>query len=565
MSVPRSSERNPATMSRSGPVDVLIVGAGPTGLTLAAQLRSFGISFRIIDRNLDRAHESRALAVQARSLELLQSLGLGETLVQRGNKSARLMIHFENAPPVQTNLGEFAATDTRFPFILFVSQAKTEAVLGDHLAAAGVAIERGVELIDFAEDREGMECVLRTAEGHEERVLARYIAGCDGAHSTVRKRAAISFQGDAYRHDFVLGDVEVDGPIPPDTLHSFAGRSGVAMFFPLRSPRTWRVIAMAGAGLHVEREHGAPEGSLSSALSLQELQATVDRATGGGLRLRDPAWLAHFRLHHRQAEHYRAGRVFLAGDAAHIHSPVGGQGMNTGIQDAWNLGWKLALVSQGRAKPHLLDSYEAERWPIGRFLLRYTDRVFGIFVRAMSDSALAAWVRRNVAARVLPRLLASSGVRASAFRFVSELGIHFRWSKLVAEGTPQLAAGPRAGERLPDARLVYNGTLAYLQAALSGPFLNLLLCGPPNRWDGSKVAALAARFTSLLKVHYVAKDESPGILVDTSGDALARLGLRSDAELAQYLVRPDGYIGFRCAGSDLAQLTAWLDDWFLAA
>jgi 2-polyprenyl-6-methoxyphenol hydroxylase-like FAD-dependent oxidoreductase len=546
------------------PLDVLIVGAGPTGLTLAAQLRSFGISFRIIDRNPERTHESRALAVQARSLEVLQSLGLGEMLVERGKASARLTIHFENALPVQTTLGEFAASDTRFPFILFVSQAETEAVLGDHLAVAGVVIERGVELIDFAAVGDAMDCVLRAADGQEERVLARFVAGCDGAHSTVRKRATISFQGDAYRHDFLLGDVEVDGPITSNTLHAFAGRSGVAVFFPLRSPRTWRVIAMAGAARHIERERGAPEESLSSALSLQELQATADRATGGQLRLRDPAWLARFRLHHRQAEHYRAGRVFLVGDAAHIHSPVGGQGMNTGIQDAWNLGWKLALVVQGRANPFLLDSYEAERWPVGRFLLRYTDRLFGIFVRAMSAGAMAAWIRRNVAARVLPRVLASSRLRASAFRFVSELGIHYRDSKLVTEGVPQLTVGPRAGERLPDAKLVCAGTIVHLQAALSGRFLNLLLCGPPDRWDGPKVAALGARYASLLNIHYLAKDESPGILVDASGDALARLGLRRDAELAQYLVRPDGYIGFRCAGSDLAPLTTYLERWLFA-
>jgi hypothetical protein len=185
-----------------------------------------------------------------------------------------------------------------------------------------------------------------------------------------------------------------------------------------------------------------------------------------------------------------------------------------------------------------------------------------VFVRAMSDSALAAWIRRNVVARVLPRVLASRRLRASAFHFVSELGIHYRESKQVTEGAPRLATGPRAGERLPDAKLVCDGTLVYLQAALSARFLSLLLCGPPDRWDGRTVAALGARYASLLEVHYLAKNESPGILVDSSGDALARLGLRREAESAQYLVRPDGYIGFRCAGSDLAQLTAYLEHWF---
>src|SRR5262245_22222982 len=204
---------------------ILIVGAGPTGLALAAQLASFGVAFRIIDRALDQARESRALAVQARTLELLQAVGLADALVERGNPSARLILHFASERRAEVNLGGFAAADTRFPFILFVSQAETEAVLATYLASRGVAIEHGVELVDMSIDNNGVDAVLRRPDGIEERVRARYVVGCDGAHSTVRKQTGIPFEGDAYLQDFMLADVEAD-PRPGKTLelnalHSF--------------------------------------------------------------------------------------------------------------------------------------------------------------------------------------------------------------------------------------------------------------------------------------------------------------------------------------------------------
>jgi 2-polyprenyl-6-methoxyphenol hydroxylase-like FAD-dependent oxidoreductase len=538
-------------------VDVLVVGAGPTGLTLAAQLHSFGGRFRIVDRLLDRVHESRALAVQARTLEVLQDLGLGDRLVQHGRTSTRLAIHMEDRV-AQVQLGEFGAADTRYPFILFVSQATTEALFGEYLAAAGVVVERGVELAGFQASDAGVRCTLRHGDGRQEQVHARYLVGCDGAHSAVRKGAGIPFQGSAYLEEFVLGDVEVDGPLQPGTLHSFAGKRGVSMFFPLGSPATWRIIAMTPGPAR-----SAPDAPFTSTLSLEELQEIVDGATGGVLRLRDPAWLTRFRLHHRQTEHYRAGRVFLAGDAAHIHSPVGAQGMNTGIQDAWNLGWKLALVAAGRAAPELLDSYEAERWPVGRELLRTTDRVFSLFTRAMAPNTAARWFRRNVVARVIPRVFAARRLRSFAFRFVSELRIGYRRSPAVTEGEPKLRRGPKAGDRLPDARITRDGKSTFLQQELTGPRLHLLLCGEPGTWDPSRLAELASRYQELLTVHRLTgQATAEGMLVDDRGEALERLGVNG---AAQYLVRPDGHIGYRCAGSDLGGVSAYLARWFPGA
>lgn len=510
-------------------IDVLIVGAGPTGLVLAAQLQRFGVRFRLVDSAPTGVHESRALAVQARSLEILQTLGIAQALVDQGNRSARLMLHFDAGKAATVELGGFGRDDTRFPFILFVSQAQTEALLGEHVVAHGTPIERGVRFVACTTEGGVVQATLRRDDGSEERVHARYLVGCDGAHSSVRKATGIPFEGDAYLQAFVLGDIEVEGPLQPDTLHAFPGAGGIALLLPLRSPATWRVIATSAA---LARESARPAGDIStSALSLAELQATVDVSTGGTLRLAQPAWLAKFHLHHRQAQRYRAGPIFLAGDAAHVHSPVGAQGMNTGIQDAWNLGWKLALVGTGAADAGLLDSYERERWPVGRLLLRSTDRAFTMFLRSMSTSGFATLVRRHVVPHVVPAVLRSTRLRKAAFHFISQLGVRYRNSPAVEEGRPLLRAGPKAGDRLPDLKLVLDGTPLFLHDLVAAPCLHLLLCGPAD-WDEQQVEALCHRFPQLLKVH--------------------RLPLLAAGEgQAHYLVRPDGHIGYRCAGTDL--------------
>ena len=549
----------PSSTLRVETPDVLIVGAGPTGLVLAAQLRMFGVRFRIIDRLPVRTNESRALGVQARTLELLQQLGLGESLASRGNTSTEVVMHLESRQVGRLNLGAGGATDTRFPFILFVSQAETEAVLNDHLLSGGLSVERGVELTAFESADDGVRCALRTADGELERITTRYLVGCDGAHSAVRKGAGIPFEGGSYPQEFVLGDVEADG-LESGAINSFAG-NGVAMFFPLGRPTTWRVIAMSAADARSGAVHAPSQGDNTEdtrALSLDDLQAIVDPPTGGRVRVRDPVWLTRFRLHHRQTARYRLGRVFLAGDAAHVHSPVGAQGMNTGIQDAWNLGWKLAFVVRGQAPPGLLDTYEAERWPVGQFLLRYTDRIFATFTRAVSQGSIARWVRRVVMPRVMPLALRSTRLRKAAFRFVSELDIRYRKSPAVREGSPRLRRGLRAGDRLPDALVRQEGRDIWLQEAVGGAHYALLLCGDTERWDEGRVAALRGRFKDTLQVYRLARRPSQASLVDTSGHALSLLGV-DDA--AQYLVRPDGYVAYRCAGHDLQGAESFLSEW----
>jgi 2-polyprenyl-6-methoxyphenol hydroxylase-like FAD-dependent oxidoreductase len=525
------------------PVDVLVVGAGPTGLALATQLQRFGTRFRLIDRALDRVHESRALAIQPRTLEVLDAIGLADTLVHRGNPAFQLAMHGPNRT-ARAPLFDIGLEDTRYPFLLFLSQADTEAVLGDHLAERGATIERGVELSGLDLGPDHATCTLVHGGDRTERLDARYVVGCDGAHSSVRHLAGIGFIGAAYPQTFVLADLEADG-LDPGAAHVYLASRGILFFFPLGRPASWRLLAMwPGAA-------GEP-GTERPGLDL--LQALADPHTGGAIRLHDPVWSAWFRLHHRHATRYRRGRVFLAGDAAHIHSPAGAQGMNTGIQDAWNLGWKLALG--GTAHPHLLDTYEAERRPVGRDVLRFTDRAFAI---ATSDRPLIRTIRTRLAPELVRLALRSQRGRALAFRTLSQLAVSYRMSPVSQEGQPRLRRGPRAGARLPDAPVTADhGEPTTLHRALSAPSFHLLLSGPPTAWSAA-CPAIDARHAACIRTHHLVREPATGALHDASGAAHARLGLR--AATAHHLVRPDGHIAYRAAGTNVEGLNAYLSRW----
>ena len=526
-------------------LDVMIVGAGPTGLTLAAQLQAFGATFRIVDRQPDRVQESRALAVQPRTMEVLRGLGVAQELVARGNDAVQVHVH-AGGRVVPVRLFGLGLDDTAYPFLLFVSQAETEQVLNDHLAARGVPVERGVESAGFQAGQDAVSCTLRHRDGRTEQVHARYLVGCDGAHSTVRQGAGIPFVGAAYPQTFALADLEVDG-LGRDTVHAFLGQVGILFFFPLGRPASWRML-----GMHPTRRGQPP----LARPSLEELQALADAFTGGGLRLHDPAWLTYFRLQHRHASRYRAGRVFVAGDAAHVHSPAGAQGMNTGIQDAWNLGWKLALVTRGVASEALLDSYDTERRPVGRFVIRFTDRAFSI---STSTSPILRAIRRLLVPRVLPLALRFESALAYGVRTISQLDVSYRHSPAVEEGRPTPPRGPKAGDRLPDARIIHEGQVCWVGEALAGPRFHLLLCGSPGSWDTNRLTAVRSRYAAdILAVHHLTREAAPGVLYDLNEQAFRRLGV---TDTAHFLVRPDGHIGYRADGTDLDGLHGYLDRW----
>ncbi|WP_345012693.1 FAD-dependent monooxygenase [Streptomyces shaanxiensis] len=502
----------------TAPLDVLVVGAGPTGLALAAQLRAYGAGFRIVDRSLDRVRESRALGIQPRTLEALAGFGVTDALVARGNPAMRLHLHLTRRT-VSLPLFDIGLPDTPYPFLLFLAQAETENVLGEHLAARDVAVERGTELIALEQQGPHVVCRLRGRDGTEETVTARYVVGCDGAHSTVRDRAGIDFEGYAYPHTYLLADLDVDG-LESGAVHSFMTGGGMLFFFPLGSPAPWRLLAV--------RPSDAPDGKVTLPL----LQGIADRYGAQGLVLRDPVWMTDFRLHNRGAARYRSGSCFLAGDAAHIHSPAGAQGMNTGIQDALNLGWKLALVCRGAAPRELLETYGTERSPVGREVRRFTDRAFTI---GTSPHPVLRFARSQLVPRLAPLVMRARAPRAWVFRTVSELGIHYRRSPASTTGPRQPRRGPRAGDRLPDRP---QG----LQARTAAPGWHLLLTGPPHLWPDRRLAPVLAGREDLITVH--------------------RLGDRSPwPGVAQALVRPDGHLGYVAGGAEPEGLRDYVARW----
>ncbi|MFF4508831.1 FAD-dependent monooxygenase [Streptomyces sp. NPDC001401] len=505
----------------AAPLDVLVVGAGPTGLALAAQLRAYGASFRIVDRSVDRVRESRALAIQPRTLEALAPFGVTDELIGRGNPAMQVRMHLPRRV-VQLPLFDIGLTDTAYPFLLFLSQAETESVLSEHLLDQGVEAERGTELVRLERTGSSVTCRLRHGDGTEEAVAATYVVGCDGAHSTVRDQAGIGFEGYAYPQTFLLADLEVDG-LEPGAVHTYMSGDGVLFFFPLGSPATWRLLTM--------RPPDAPDTQVTLGL----LQEITDRYADDRPALRDPVWMTDFRLHNRGAAHYRSGPFFLAGDAAHIHSPAGAQGMNTGIQDALNLGWKLALISRGRASEEWLETYEAERAPVGRRVLRFTDRAFTI---GTSGNPVIRFARTRLAPRLAPLALRATGPRGLVFRTVSELGIHYRHSLATSAGPRSPRRGPRAGDRLPD---LPRG----LQARTSGPGRHLLLSGPPALWGDEHLVSLLKGRDDLIDVHRLG-DDSPWTVATHA------------------LVRPDGYLGYVARGTHLEGLRSYLDRWLPA-
>jgi 2-polyprenyl-6-methoxyphenol hydroxylase-like FAD-dependent oxidoreductase len=516
------------TARPADPVDVLVVGAGPTGLALAAQLAAFGASVRVVDRRTMPGRESRALVVQPRTLEVLRPIGVTQALLDRGDQAARAQLHLEGRD-VTVPLFDFGVDDTSYPFLLVLRQAEVEATLTAHLATRGL-------LLSYRSDETGVVGALRHPSGRTALVRARYLVGCDGAASTVSRQAGVAFKGGNYRSSVLLADIDVHGnlDLAGQAAHGFVGPDGVLILLAAGEHARWRLLVV-----QANRSGGAAQPAADN------LRAAVEVLSGGRVRARRVAWTMQVRLQHRLAASFRAGRVFLAGDAAHVHSPAGAQGMNSGIQDACNLGWKLALVTQGLASEALLDTYDAERRPVARAVLALTRLLFWV---ETADSPPVRRARAALAPRAVPMALRLGPLQTLGFRVVGQLWVRYPRGLAAVEGVPRLRRGPGAGHRLPDLPLFRGQVPCCLHQALARPAFHLLLCGPPPAWDRQRLTRCTRRYGNLVAVHRLGPERFPEDLGDPGGAALVRLGARDGA---QYLVRPDGYVGFRCAGFDL--------------
>jgi len=471
------------------PVDVVVVGAGPTGLMLACELALNGLSCRVMERRSEKPNVTRAFAVHARTLELLDARGLADELVNRG-------VPVHEVQPVPGATLDLRQLHTRFPMILIAPQSGTEHVLEARAQRLGVEITRGVDVVGLRQDADGVTIAVAGGDS----VRTGYVVGCDGAHSTIRDLIGIDFVGKQYETHIMLADVRLGAP-PEEAMFARASNEGAVIVVPF-GDGWFRAIAWDRL-----REQTA----LDVPLRLEEMQGAFERIAGTDFDMTEQRWSSRFLSERRQARHYRVGRVFLAGDAAHVHSPLGGQGMNTGIQDAVNLGWKLAAVVQGRTPASLLDSYETERHPVGAQVLTLTDA----FNRLVLGRSRLRRALQTAAVRLLLRFGTTRGFMADR---MTGLGIAY----------PPTArhSHPWTGRRAPD--LDCEG----------GRLYDLLRHGGFVLMDATASGAAAA-----------ATGSSPGVVLSV------RARKQGDSVIpAVTLVRPDGYVAWACDDtSDLRQ------------
>jgi 2-polyprenyl-6-methoxyphenol hydroxylase-like FAD-dependent oxidoreductase len=500
---------------------VLVAGAGPAGLALALQAHAHGAVVRVIDRRPEAFRPSRALILHARTLEVLRPLGVTQALLARADIAPAADLRL-GSRVVRVTFGDLALPDTAFPHLSLVRQMDVERVLAQALADRGVKVERGTELARVRDGPGDVRAVLRSPAGAEEARFG-FAVGCDGPASTVRAQAGLGWTGRLYPVEIVLADAELDGDLAGGAAQVVAGRDGLVFAFRLGERATWRLLGTRPA----TSEHVLP-GSFGPAVSAADLQALID-AAGLDAQITDLVWSARVRVQRRVAERFRRGRLFLAGEAAHAYSPATGQGMNAAIQDAANLGWKLAFAAARAGDGPLLDSYDRERRPVARQLLAMTNLAF--WAEAGTGPVPSAFRARvaPLAAPLLPALASQPRLVAAGIRLVSQLGVSYRGSPLSVEGTPHRRGGPRAGDRLPDRLVRADGREIRLYDLLARPGVHILL-DRDAAWAGDLALG---RF---VRVHRLTSVPGRGLVA----------------------VRPDGHVGFRSGAAEARQLAAWL-------
>jgi 2-polyprenyl-6-methoxyphenol hydroxylase-like FAD-dependent oxidoreductase len=535
---------------------VLVVGAGPTGLTVANELARHGVPPRVIDRAPVPSTTSRALVVQPRTLEIFDDIGVIDQVVAAGDSASGLTITFATKRVELDFAGQLTGPQnyTGYPEPRTLSQHDTERILTELLSKQGVEVERGRALTDLTQDGETVIVSLRGDDGSVETVRCRWVIGCDGAHSAVRKATGIPFAGSTYRDEFIMADAELDWQLPHGGLYGFPSPAGIFAAFSMPGENRYRIFGNFPPG---------PDGPSAeySEPSHEEFQAMVDERVPFPAKVVKEHWVTRYRVHSRTVPRYRDGRVFLVGDAAHVHSPAGAQGMNTGIQDAYNLAWKLALVERGVADQSLLDTYQAERHPIGVQLLKTTDRLFSVFG---GQSTLARLARGRVAPVLAGRVLTREWIRRRFVGLLAQLRLRYPDSPLNAEDGPPTGwrHAPAPGDRAREADVLIDGRQARLHEVFRGTHHTVLLFTGLD--DDARPAIELCRIAEQLEQTYPGMVKARVVSAERFADHPAALGDPTRSAHRQYgvasasafVVRPDKYIGYRGRPVDADRLSA---------
>lgn len=536
-------------------VPVLVVGAGPTGLMAAGELARHGTQVRIIDRAEAPATTSRALITWSRTLEMYDDIGLTEPVLQTGRivKALNAVYSQDNHVRVELlGLLDGPETHSEYPYGFTISQHDTERILTDHLAELGVKVDRGMAVTDVVQDDDGVTVTVHRIDSGTEQIRAGWVIGADGAHSKVREATGIPFEGATYHDEFIMADAELDWELPDDELYVFISKAGIFAAFNMPGEHRFRIFG------NVKPKDDGPSAEYSEPTH-DEFQAMIDARIPYPTRVVKEYWVSRYRIHRRGVPRYRDGRVFLAGDAAHVHSPAGAQGMNTGLQDAYNLAWKLALIERGvatgSAADRLLNSYQADRHPIGQRLLKTTDRMFSVI---SGQQSTMKFIREHVLPGVGSRVLQAKSSRRFLAGMLSELHLSYPESPLNAETGGHWGDAVAPGER---AREVDLGE-GRMYDVLRGTHHTVLLF---TGWDdGAANAVELTRLAERIETTYpglvVARvisagryADHPKMLADPDRTAHRQYGVENGSA---FVVRPDKYIGYRGTPVDADDILA---------
>lgn len=509
-------------------IQVLIVGAGPTGLSLACFLTRLGIDFVIVDKKEALTTLSKAMVVQARTLEIYDQMGIAATAIERGEKMGRARVLSGGEIKAELNLTDIGQDLSPFPFALILEQSRNEEILFEYLQRNGHNVRWETGLEGFSQSEAGVEAVIKNAKGESETIQANYLVGCDGAGSFVRHHLGLTFEGTTIEEIFYVADVEMDFPFDRGALYPNLSGGSFVLFFAMKGDRKWRVIG----NLPEYKDRDEKQ------VDFDELEEKIKRESKLALDITKVNWFSVYRIHSRMVGSFSSRRCFVAGDAAHIHTPAGGQGMNTGIQDAYNLAWKLALVLKGQANQKLLDTYNEERLPNAKRLLETTDRAF----RALtSDSWAAAFVRTEVFPRVAPIALSFDSVKNLIFPFISQIGINYRESSL-SKIDPEMNLKVKPGDRMPYIHVDGDNIYDFLKA----PKFHVVIFSDGEQDYGYVCKQIEERFGNITDCHEFPIYPHVSELFGNEEDFLL-------------ILRPDNYIGNMSALCDIAPVQDYFE------
>lgn len=508
--------------------DVVIVGAGPTGLSLACQLARFGIDFIIVEKNESVTPYSKALGVHARTLEIYEQLGLAERATSEGAIAGKVRLLEGGAVVGEVDLSNIGEGLSAYPYMLVLEQSRNEQLLYEYLRGHGKEVAWHTELETFSQSETGVTASVKNSTGASQVIEARYLVGCDGPKSPVRHALGFTFEGSTFERLFYVADVEIDWEFSHDALHGCLARNAVVAFFPMKGENRYRIVGAFPEGFESEGE-----------VVYEEIERRIKAEAEIELDITHVNWFSTYKVHTRHVNRFSEGRCFLAGDAAHIHTPAGGQGMNTGIQDAYNLAWKLAYVIKGTAGEGLLDTYNEERLPNAKRLTATTDRMFNL---AAGSDWLVNLIRTTIFPPMAKFILSLDTVKARFFPLLSQIGINYRNESLSdhsGDGHFEVKAGDRMPYFLVEGKSIYD--------QLREPKFHLMTFSDGASDHEATRRAVEGEYAPLVDYHVVPLYPQ---VAEVFGTKLP----------FNVLLRPDNYIGFLSEGDGLSRLTVYLNE-----